>query len=243
MNLFGLHPATVLSRIQASGQTPRIPSFIRSLLVATAGFTLASLVVYGSWALHGRALHGRLGEGGAYAVWAVTFISLAGATLNPVVIGPASLRRFYALFAAAFTAYALCWSVSWFVVRGRAGEWVGSLAGTAALGMILCAGFGLKEGRWKVVAALFVFHSAGYFLGSFLFDFFRGAEEGRWVNQLLDKPTRSWVAKLSWGFAHGVGLGAGLGYALHTGQKGIRDLIGGGSAEGKLVDGLSAVAR
>ena len=159
-------------------------------------------------------------------MWAAVFILLAGATLNPIVIGPGSLRRFYALFATAFTAYALCWSASWFLARGRAGEWLGSFAGTAALGAILCAGFGLKEGRWRVIVVLFVLHSAGYFLGSILFDFFRGVNEHHWLHQYLDRSTRSWVAKLSWGFAHGIGLGAGLGYALYICQSDLRDQIG-----------------
>jgi hypothetical protein len=230
MTLFGFHPDAVMARAQADARPVRIPSFKQSLLTSTAGFTLASLAVYSSWAFQCRMLYTRLGEGGAYAVWAAMFILLAGGLLNPVVIGPRSLRRFYALFAVAFTAYAFCWSASYFILRGRAGEWAGSLLGTAALGFVLARGFGFRGKLWKVLVALFVLHSAGYFLGSALHDFFRGADEQHWLNQFMDRPTRRLVSMLSWGFAHGLGLGAGLGFALHECQSGIRDLLNANAA-------------
>lgn len=226
MTLFGLHPEAVQSRIPRGRTAEKLPSLGRSLVMGTLGFTLASLVVYGSWALHGRAMYRSFGEGGAYAVWAVVFIALAGALLNPLVIGPGSLGRFYALFATAFTAYAVLWSVSWFLIRGRAGEWAGSLTGSAALALLLCAGFGTRDGRWKVVLVLFLLHSAGYFAGGFLHEWIRGVGPDHWLHQAFDRSTRSWMAKLSWGFAHGAGLGAGLGYTLHHCQSGIRRALG-----------------
>lgn len=226
MTLFGLQPDAVQSRIERGQAVVKLPSLGRSLVMGTLGFTLASLVVYGSWALHGRAMYQSFGEGGAYAIWAVVFIALAGGLLNPLVIGPGSLGRFYALFATAFTAYAVLWSASWFLVRGRAGEWAGSLIGSAALALLLCAGFGTGRGRWKTVLVLFLLHSAGYFTGSFLHDIIRGAGPDHWLHQAFDRSTRSWMAKLSWGLAYGAGLGAGLGYALHQGQSGIRFALG-----------------
>lgn len=225
MRIFDLQPDAVMARVRTSGQA-RIPTLAQSMVTATAGFTVASLVVYGSWALHGRALYNRLGEPGAYAVWAVTFVAIAGGLLNPAVIGPRSLQRFYALFAAAFMAYAILWSASWFGLRGRLGEWTGSLAGTAALAWILSRGFGAKEGLWRVISLLFLLHSAGYFAGSALYDFFRNANEQHWLNDYLARSTRRWVAMLAWGFAHGIGLGAGLGYTLYACQSEIRKLIG-----------------
>ena len=225
MTLFGLDPQSVLSR--AGNDTPAVtvPTLGRSIVVGTVGFTIASLVVYGSWALHGRAMYRALGEGGAYAVWAAVFIALAGGLLNPIVIGSRTLARFYALFAVAFTAYAVLWSASWFVVRGRAGEWVGSFTGSAALALVLAAGFRSRTGQWKVVLVLFVLHSLGYFAGSALYDFFGRLTPDHWLSAHLDRATRSWVAKLAWGFAHGAGLGSGLGFALYECQAGIRDAV------------------
>ncbi len=225
MTLFGLDPQSVLSRAGNDTPTISVPTLGRSILLGTVGFTIASLVVYGSWALHGRMMYRALGEGGAYAVWAAVFIALAGGLLNPIVIGSRTLARFYALFAAAFTAYAILWSASGFVVRGRAGEWVGSFTGSAALALVLAAGFGLRTGRWKVVLVLFVLHSLGYFLGSVLYDFFGRLSPDHWLSDYLDRATRSWVSKLAWGFAHGAGLCSGLGYALYECQTGIRAAI------------------
>lgn len=222
--LIGLHPDAVIARVKAAGQT-RVPSLRQTVITSTVGFTIASLAVYGSWALHGRGLYGRIGEGGAYAVWAVMFIALAGGLLNPVVIGPRSLGRFYALFAAAFTAYAVLWSASWFVLRGKTGEWVGAATGCAAMALVLARGFGLRRGLWQVIAILFVLHTAGYFAGGWLYGVISGADETHWLNQFTDRPTRRWLSKLAWGFAHGIGLGAGLGFTLHAAQAGIRESI------------------
>jgi hypothetical protein len=223
--IFGLQPDAVMARVRASGRA-RVPSLAQTIVTSTVGFTVASLVVYGSWALHGRALYRHLSEPGAYAVWAAVFILLAGGLLNPTVIGPKSLGRFYALFGVGFAAYAVLWSASWFGLGGKLGEWMGSFVGTTALALVLAGGFGLKSGIWRIIAGLFVLHSAGYFAGSALYDFFRGANEQHWLNEYMSRPTRRWVAMLSWGFAHGIGLGAGLGYALFTCQSGIRELLG-----------------
>jgi hypothetical protein len=184
---------------------------------------MASLVVYATWAFAGRWLYANLGEAGAYAVWAGLFVLLSGAGLNPLVIGPRHLLRFYALFLAAFGAYAVLWSVSWFALRGRAGEWIGSLAGTAALGFILANAFGLGWERWRMMGLLFVAHSAGYFLGSFLFDFCRSDSGAALLGAVLDRSGRATAGKLLWGAAYGLGFGAGLGDALHVCQTRVRE--------------------
>lgn len=168
-------------------------------------------------------MYGNLGEGGAYAVWAALFILLSGAALNPLVIGRRTLARFYALFLTAFGAYAVAWSASWFVVGGRTGEWLGSLLGTAILGFILADAFELGWDRWRMMALLFVAHSAGYFAGSVLFDFCRSESGAAMLGELLDRRGRSTLGKLLWGAAYGLGLGAGLGYALHACQARLRD--------------------
>jgi hypothetical protein len=224
MRCFKFDSQSVLDRLREAN-TPIVapPSLAWSLLVGTAGFTIASLAVYGLWAFAGRWFYGHLGEAGAYAVWAVVFILLAGATLNALVVGPRTLARFYALFAVAFAAYAVCWSVSWFALRGRTGEWLGSLTGTVALGWIFCAAFNAPPPRWRILVVLFVTHSIGYFAGSFLFDFFRSETAARMFESFLNRSGRSTAGKLLWGLAYGIGFGLGLGNAIHACQRGLRE--------------------
>jgi hypothetical protein len=182
-----------------------------------------SIVVFGSWAFSGRWMYAKLGEAGAYATWAATFILLAGGALNLLIIGPRTLRSFYALFLAAFGTYSLLWSVSWFVLGGRAGEWLGSLLGTAAMGFILADAFGLGWGRWRMIGILFATHSCGYFMGGLLFDYCRSEAGTELLDGTLDRAGRSILGKLLWGAAYGLGLGCGLGCALHACQARIRD--------------------
>lgn len=189
------------------------------------GFGAASLVVFGMWAFAGRSMYRYLGEAGAYAVWAIVFIALAGGALNPLVIGPRTLGRFYGLFALAFGAYALWWSLSWFVLKGRAGEWAGSLLGCIALGLVLSWGFAARRGRLRIIAVLFVLHTAGYFLGSVLFEFCRGPSGAEFFGDSLSNAGRAALAKFLWGAAYGAGLGAGLGYALFECQREVRDAL------------------
>jgi len=223
MSLFALDCDSVLQRVRSSEEPANIPSRVRSVVLGSLLFGVASLAVYATWAFGGRWMYANLGEAGAYAVWAALFIALSGAGLNPLVIGPRSLGRFYILFFAAFGAYALLWSLSWFVLRGRAGEWIGSLAGTAAMGFILANAFDWGWGRWRTIGVLFVTHSAGYFLGSFLFDFCRSEPGAALLGGVIDRSGRSTVGKLLWGAAYGLGLGAGLGNALYICQTRIRE--------------------
>lgn len=225
MNLLGLDASSIVKRVQASPRGSKPPSLARTLAIGVAGFGAASLVVFGMWAFAGRPMYRYLGEAGAYAVWAILFIGLAGGALNPLVIGPRTLGRFYGLFTVAFGAYAILWSVSWFLLKGRAGEWVGSLVGSVALGLILAWGFAARGAGLRVIAALFVLHSAGYFFGSFLFEFCRGQSGAEFFGESLSKAGRSTLAKFLWGAAYGAGLGAGLGYALYACQKGVRDAL------------------
>ena len=145
MNLFGLDAPSIMARVRASPGGSKPPLLTKSLAIGMLGFGAASLVVFGMWAFAGRAMYRYFGEAGAYAAWAIMFVALAGGVLNPLVIGPQTLGRFYGLFTLAFGAYALWWSLSWFVLKDRAGEWVGSLLGSVALGWILTWGFAAGE--------------------------------------------------------------------------------------------------
>src|SRR5215831_19779409 len=130
MDLFGLTPDRVTARIHQNGGRSSIPSLGRSLLIGSLGFCLASLCVFATVAFAERWMYRNLGLGGAYVVWTVLFILLGGALLSPLVIGPGRLWRFQFLFGMAFLVYAVGWVGSYFMLRGVAGEWAGSIIGS-----------------------------------------------------------------------------------------------------------------
>lgn len=169
---------------------------LRSALAGSLRFGLASVAVFATVAFGERWMYRHLGLAGAYAVWTVLFLGLGGLALAP--LAPADRRRrFPGLFALAFLGYAVGWMGAYFTLGGAAGEWLGSLAGSLLLGLILAAGLGVARSAPRFVLLLFLAHSAGYFLGSAL-------------HQALGSP----VGMLLWGAAYGLGLGAGLGAVL-----------------------------
>ena len=186
---------------QAAAGGGTVPSLGRSLAWGGLGFGLASLCVFATVAFAERWMYARLGLLGAYVAWTALFILLGGGALGALVSGRWRLPRFYLLFGAAFFAYAACWVGAYFVLRGAAGEWVGSLAGSVGMGLILAAGFGAARRAWRLSAVLFAANSVGYFLGSALNDALGGRG-----------------GMLLWGVVYGLGLGAGLGAALHLAQ-------------------------
>ena len=179
----------------------------RSVGIGTTGFTLASLAAYSVWAFGGRSLYRSIGEGGLYAVCAVVFILLGSILLRPLT--RITLARFSAIFTTAFLAYAIAWCAAWFGAKGRPGEWLGSLAGSIAFCFVLAAWF--KSWRAFLISSLvlFVAHSIGYFAGSWSYYTFRREHAA--------------VAKLAWGFLHGLGMGAGLGFAFYQVQRVARN--------------------
>jgi hypothetical protein len=181
--------------------TEPTPSLARSLLVGALGFGLVSLCVFATVAFAERWMYARLGLWGAYLVWTALFILLGGGALGTLVAGRWRLPRFYLLFGAAFFAYAVGWVAAYFLLRGAAGEWLGSLAGSLLMGAIFAAGFGAARKVLNLAGVLFVANSVGYFLGSALNDSVGGS-----------------AGMLLWGVAYGLGLGAGLGAVLHLAQ-------------------------
>jgi hypothetical protein len=177
------------------------PSLTRSVLTGALGFCLASLCVFGTVAFAERYMYGWFGLFGAYAAWTAMFIVLGGGALGLLVTGAWRLPRFYALFGAAFFAYAAGWVGAYFVLRGAAGEWAGSVLGSLLMGTVFAAGFGVWREALKLSAVLFVANSLGYFVGSALNDAIGGA-----------------AGMLLWGAAYGLALGAGLGAVLHLAQ-------------------------
>jgi hypothetical protein len=174
----------------------------RSVAIGATGYTLASLAGYAIWAFAGRALYRSIGELGLYAVCAIVFILLGSFLLRPTTRMP--LAKFSAIFTTAFLAYAIAWCAAWFGAKGRPGEWLGSLAGSFAFCVVLAAWFKAWRALLLSAAVLFVTHSIGYFAGS-------------WSYYAL-RSENATAAKLAWGFFHGLGMGAGLGFAFYRMQ-------------------------
>ncbi len=175
----------------------------RSVLAGALGFGLVSVCVFATVAYAERWMYARLGFSGAYLAWTALFILLGGGALGSLARGRWRLPRFYLLFGAAFFAYAAGWVGAYFLLRSPAGEWVGSLAGSLLMGLVLAAGFGAARKALRLSAVLFTANSAGYFLGSAI----NGAVGGS-------------TGMLLWGAVYGLGLGAGLGAVLHLAQAG-----------------------
>lgn len=178
------------------------PSLGRSLLVGALGFGLVSVCVFATVAFAERWMYARLGLAGAYLAWTALFILLGGGVLGTLVVaGRWRLPNFYLLFGAAFLAYAAGWVGAYFLLRGAAGEWVGSVVGSVLMGAVFAAGFGAARKALHLAGVLFVANSVGYFLGSALNESVGGSR-----------------GMLLWGVLYGLGLGAGLGATLHIAQ-------------------------
>jgi hypothetical protein len=209
MHWLQLDPASIAARALEARST--IPTPGASILRGVVGFTVVSVAGFAPWALAGRWLRGHVGEVGLYVACALVFIGLSGPALHRLIIGPGSLKRFYELFAVAFTSYSIAWIVGWMTMRGHLGSTVGLLAGTIVTGEILGRAFEAWEQRWKMMAALFVLNAVGYFVG--------GVIEGALIRE------HALAAKLLWGVSYGVGLGAGLGVAFYLAQEEARARI------------------
>lgn len=176
-------------------------NLIKSLLTGAIGFGLVSLCVFATVAFGERWMYQNLGLAGAYLAWTIMFIALGGAVLGSLVVGQWRLPKFYLLYGLAFFVYAVNWTAAYFLLRGAAGEWVGSLAGSVLMALVFAAGFQKLGAMLKFTVILFVANSLGYFLGSALNDSLRGSS-----------------GMLLWGVAYGVFLGAGIGAVLHYAQ-------------------------
>jgi hypothetical protein len=111
------------------GRPDAVPPLARSPLTGGPGFCLVSLCVFATVAFAEGWMYTRLGLLGAYLAWAALFILSGGAALGSLAVGRWRLPRFHLLSGAAFFAYAGGWVGAYFVLRGAAGEWVGSPPG------------------------------------------------------------------------------------------------------------------
>ncbi len=179
-----------------------IPSLLRAVITGAFGFCAVSLCVFATVAFGERWMYANLGLLGAYLAWTALFIILGGAVFGSLVVGRWRLPKFYLLFALAFFAYAAGWVAAYFTLRGVAGEWVGSLAGSILMALVFAAGLGAIRSTLKLAVLLFVTNSVGYFVGSALNDYVGGQ-----------------VGMLLWGAAYGLFLGAGIGAVLQLAQE------------------------
>ena len=123
--------------------------------------------------------------------------------LGSLVVGRWRLPKFYLLYGMAFSAYAAGWVGAYFTLKGKAGEWVGSVAGSVLMALVFALGFGAIRSVMKLSAILFIANSLGYFAGSALNDYVGGKGGMR-----------------LWGILYGLSLGAGIGAVLHLAQGG-----------------------
>lgn len=160
-----------------------------------------------------------------YAACALVFIGLSGLLLHRLLIGPGSLARFYKLFGAAFTAYSIAWIAGWMLLRGHPGSIVGLLAGTTMMGLILAFAFDARNSLVKIIVALFLLNSVGYFAGGWTAESLMGWKNMSIFGMVLPAKTRITAAMLLWGTCYGIGFGAGLGLAFHFCQSRARELL------------------
>ncbi len=227
--MFGLDPQSIVDRVKASGQPPRVPTLGESLLRGMLGFTLVSLGGFAPWVLAGRWFYRNVGEAGLYAVCAVVFIGLSGLLLHRLIIGPGSLVRFYKLFSLAFLAYAVAWTIAWMtlarVTGGVTAGIIGSLAGIVAMGALLAWGFKTPEAMLKIIVVLLATNLAGYFIGEWAYNGVLALKEGNSLGIVLERSTRLILSKAAWGLFYGLGFGAGIGFTFFACQARARKMI------------------
>ena len=187
----------------SSVDTKAPPSLSQAITKGGLGFAVVSLCVFATVTFAERWMYMHLGLAGSYLTWIALFILLGGAVLGSLVVGRWRLPKFYLLFGSAFFAYALGWVTAYFTLHRALGEWVGSLAGSILMALVLAAGFGAARSTPKLAAILFVANSVGYFAGAAVFDY-------------LGRPT----GMLIFGGIYGLCLGAGIGAVLQLAQAG-----------------------
>ncbi len=210
MALFQLDSQGIVARVKADAREWPAPTLGESLLRGGLGFTLVSIAGFLPWAASEFWLRG-MGELQMYAVSVVAFIALSGICLHRLIIGPATLVRFYKLFGLAFLAYSVAWIGLWMLWRGQAGAYGGLLGGALAMGATLAFGFGTPAKFGAVFVALFVPNLLGYLAGE-------------WAAAQLGFGHR-FAAMMSWAVGFGLGLGLGLGFAFYLCQAEARRLL------------------
>ncbi len=181
---------------------PTHSSVFRDILSAALAFALVSVLSFSIWAFGSSFAKG---PAILYSLCALVFLAGGGLSMIPILRKRMSAPKYAGLFLVSFLAYAILWCAGWFGLRGKAGEIFGSMAGILALCWIHRIAF-RYSGPWLLWAGfLFLTHSAGYFLGDWIFQTAKG-----WP---------PYLPKLVWGFLYGAGFGAGLGWLLNEFQR------------------------
>lgn len=170
-----------------------VPGMAGAMVYGAVSFGLISTLAYSIWAFQWIR-----GTTAMYSSIAAVYIGLSGLALAGLVRPPHRWQRFPLVFAGAFLVYAIAWCAFWFGLRGRhlADLW-GATVGLGGMTFVLQRYFGASGGFLPSFLVLLACHSAGYYAGGELY-----AAVGRSTGRIL------------WGAAHGVGFGAGLGFAL-----------------------------
>ena len=77
----------------------------------------------------------------------------------------------------------------------------------------------------KVIIALFVLNSLGYFIGGWIEGPMIHAPKLVVAGMTLTRSTQVMLAMMQWGVCYGIGLGAGLGLAFYFCQSKARALL------------------
>jgi hypothetical protein len=207
MRSFGLTPDQILSR-EPAPDVGRVPSLIFSLVYGALAFGVVSVIAYAPWAF------GLMRDAGPlYAVIAIVYIALIGPALSRLVVGRGVVVRFSLLLGFAFLLYAVGWCALWFGLRRTIpySDFWGSVVGLLALTWVVCRAFEKRDKFLLLFLGLLALHTAGYYLGGYLYDALRDANS-----------RRTSTGRLLWGVGHGAGFGAGLGYVLFHAQSALK---------------------
>jgi len=210
MPLFQLDPESIAARVRTSSRPVPLPSLGASVLRGIVGFTVVSIAGFLPWPIFDHWFRS-LREMHLYVTCTAIFIGLSGICLHRLIVGPGSLARFYKLFSLAFLFYVVTWVALWVAWRDESGVIAGLLGGTAIMGAIFSFAFRALGAMPKVIAALFILNTLGYYVGERI--------EGKLI---ID---HSILAVLLWALCYGIGFGAGLGAAFHFCQQQARALI------------------
>ncbi len=179
----------------------------RILIAGTWRFTVVALMGFAPWALGGSWFYRNIGEIGLYSVCLAVFLFAALLLLPPLLTGEQRYRRTASSIIPAYTLYAIIWCVSWFVLGGKLGEWIGAIIGGTAF-VLVCAWRLGKPRALFVACLLFVsVHAGGYFAGDAAMTWCKA--------QGFPKSIGMWA----WGLCYGLGFGAGLGYVVAVCQQ------------------------
>lgn len=228
MSWFELDPQSISARVKASGAPANAPTLAGSLFRGMAGFTIVSAAGFMPWVLAGKWFYRNPGELTMYASCAAIFMGLSGLILHPLIIGPGSLKRFYIFFSVAFGAYAAGWIGGWMGLSGQTMHLrsiVGLLIGTAIMGNVFGIAFDARGEILKIIAALFVLNSLGYFVGGLIEGALAQAKELNLMGLSLSGAGLDVFMKAMWGVCYGLGFGAGLGLSFYAAQCKARALL------------------